>query len=109
MGDWVTATWGAKRKRMLFGRREEEQTQWVVRVTGKRGQRKRREEQTPWVVGMTDKRKGQRERGCYSVGQRADMIIFSGSAQPKKSESLNQTFSQSLKKRRNFFTGLVIV
>ena len=41
MGDWVTATWGAKRKRKLYGRREEEQTQWVVRVTDKWGQRKR--------------------------------------------------------------------
>ena len=33
---------GAKRKRMLFGRRAEEQTQWVVGMTDKcRGQRGR--------------------------------------------------------------------
>ena len=49
---------GAERKRMLFGRRAEEQTQWVA--------------------GMTDKCRGQRERVCYSVGQRADMIILRG-------------------------------
>ena len=49
---------GVKRKRMLFGRREEEQRQWVV--------------------GVTDKYRRQRERGCYSVGQRADMIIWMG-------------------------------
>ena len=63
---------GAKRKKMLFSRREE---------------------LTQGVVGMTYKCRGQRERGCYSVGQRADMITLRGSAQPKKSESLNQIFS----------------
>ena len=32
--------WGAKRKRMLFSRREEEQAQWVIGMTDKcRGQR----------------------------------------------------------------------
>ena len=31
-----------------------------------------------------------------SVGQRADMNILRGGAQPKKSESLSQVFSQSL-------------
>ena len=72
---------GAMRKRMLFSRRAEEQTQWVV--------------------GMTHKCRGQRERVCQSVGQRADMNILRGSAQPKKSESLNQAFSQSL--TENFF------
>ena len=62
---------GAMRlKRVLFSRRTEKQTQWVIR--------------------MTDKRRGQRERVCYSVGQRADMNIPRGSAQPKKSESLDQ-------------------
>ena len=50
------------------------------------------QEQTQWVVGMTYKCRGQRG-GCYSVGQRADMIILRGSAQPRKSETLNQIFS----------------
>ena len=95
----MTDKWGAKRKRKLFKRREE-QTQCVVGVTDKWGAKrkrkffKRREEQTQWVVGMTDKYRGKRERGCYLVGQRADMIIWS--AQPKISESLHQIFSQSL-------------
>ena len=31
----VTDKWGAKRMRMLFGRREKEQTLWMVGVTGK--------------------------------------------------------------------------
>ena len=35
------------------------------------------------------------------VGQRVDMNILRGSAQPKKNESLNQVFSQSL--TENFF------
>ena len=42
---------------------------------------------------VTDKCRGQRERVCYSVGQRADMNILRGGAQPKKSESLSQVFS----------------
>ena len=57
--------WGAKRKRRLFSRREE---------------------LTHWVVETTDKCKGQRDRGCYSAGQRADMIILRGSAEAKRSE-----------------------
>ena len=80
----------------------------------------------------------QKERGCYSAGEksrhcgwwggqtneggrekedviqdrRADMIILKRSAQPKKSESLNQIFSQSLtenflkKKKKILHTGL---
>ena len=69
MGDEGDRQMGAKRKRMLFSRTAGEQTQRVV--------------------GMTDNCRGQRERVCYSVGQRADMNIFRGSAQPKKSDSLN--------------------
>ena len=65
---------GAMRKRMLFSRRAEEQTQWVV--------------------GMIDNCRGQ----SWLVGQRADMNILRGSAQPKKSESLHQVFSQSCTK-----------
>ena len=61
---------GAERKRMLLSRRTEKQTQWVM--------------------GMTDKCRGQRQRGGYSVEQRADMNILRGSAQPKNSELLNQ-------------------
>ena len=57
---------------------------------------RREEEQTLWVLGVIDKRRGQRERGCHSGGQRADMAVLRGSAQPKKSESLDQVFSQSL-------------
>ena len=62
---------GAKRQRMLFRRRAEAQTQWVL--------------------GMTDKRGGE-------GGERKSMIVdrtksrheyLAGSAQPKKSESLN--------------------
>ena len=50
---------------------------------------------------MTDKCRGQRERECYSLGQRIDMIILRGSAQPRKSESLDQVFSQSLDNNNN--------
>ena len=82
---------GAERKRMLFSRAEEEQTQRVVEVT--------------------DKCRVQRERGCYLVGQRADTIILRGSVQPKKSESLNQVFSQLLTKnfKRKSFTRLLVI
>ena len=72
VGGGVTDTWDAKRKRMLFGRREEEQTQWEV--------------------DMTDK--------CYSVGQRADMIILKGSAHRVRRVN-HQSDSQSL--TENFF------
>ena len=37
------------------------------------------------------------------VGQRVDMNILRGSAQPKKNESLNQLFSQSLTEDFLFF------
>ena len=40
----VDRQWGAKRKRKLFSKREE---------------------QTQWVVGMTDKCRGTKIRGCY--------------------------------------------
>ena len=80
MGDEGDRQMEAKRKRMLF---------------------RRAAAQMLWVVGMTDKCRGQRERVRYLVGQRADMNILRGSAQPKKSESLNQVFSQSL--TENFF------
>ena len=47
------------------------------------------------------------EKKSYSVGERIGMIILRGSAQPKKSESLNQIFSQSLtqyiKKKSTFY------
>ena len=36
---------------------------------------------------------GGREKECYLVGQRIDMFILRGRAQPKKSESLNQIVS----------------
>ena len=55
----MTDKWDAKKKRMLF---------------------RRREEKTQWMVGMAGKCRGQRERGCYLEGQRADMIILGGSA-----------------------------
>ena len=85
----MTDIWGAKRKRMLFSKREE---------------------LTQWVVGMTDKCRGQRERGCYSVGQRADMIILRGCAQPQSRESLNQIFSQSLIENfKKSFTRLLVI
>ena len=82
---------GAERKRMLFSRAEEEQTQRLVEVT--------------------DKCRVQRERGCYLVGQRAHTIILRGSVQPKKSESLNQVFSQLLTKnfKRKSFTRLLVI
>ena len=75
---------------------------------------RRTEKQTQWVMGMTDKCKGQRQRGGYSVGQRADMNILRGSAQPKKNESLNKVFSQSLTEIfflffNRCFTGLMVV
>ena len=38
----MTDTWGAKRKRMLFSRREEKQTQWVVEVIDKWGAKRKR-------------------------------------------------------------------
>ena len=44
MGDEDDRQIGAKRERILFSRRAEEQTRWVV--------------------GMTDKCRGQRERVC---------------------------------------------
>ena len=92
MGSGGDRQMGAMRKRMLFSRRAEEQTQWVV--------------------GMTHKCRGQRERVCQSVGQRADMNILRGSAQPKNCESLNQVFSKSLTENFFFnrcFTSLLVV
>ena len=38
----MTDTWGANRKLMLFSRRDEEQTQWVVEVTDKWGAKRNR-------------------------------------------------------------------
>ena len=84
---------GARGKRILFRRREEEQTQLVLGITGKC--------------------RGQRKRECYSVGQRTDVIILRGSAQPKKSESLNQVLAQSLTENFYFlidvFSSLLVV
>ena len=97
----------AKRKRMLFSRREEKQTQWVVEVIDKWGTKRKRilfnrweEEQTQWVVGMIVW--WQRERECYSVLKSTDMIILRRSAQPKESESINQIFNH-LHLQRMFF------
>ena len=60
---------------------------------------------------MTDKCRGQRERECYSLGQRIDMIILRGSAQPRKSESLNQIFSQSVTEnfKKKSVTHLLVI
>ena len=58
---------------------------------------------------------GQRERGCFSVGQRADMSILRGSAQPKHSESSNRIYIQSVtygklkKKKKKCFTRSLVV
>ena len=41
MGDEGDRQSGAKRKRILFGRRAEEQSQWVMKVKDKLGQRGR--------------------------------------------------------------------
>ena len=38
----MTDTWGANRKLMLFSRRDEEQTQWVVEVTDIWGAKRKR-------------------------------------------------------------------
>ena len=70
----MTDTRGAKRKRMLSGEREEEQTQWVCggdrQMGGKETQggihRERRRRHSGWG-GVTDTWGEKRTRGCYSV------------------------------------------
>ena len=105
---------GAKRKRTLFTKREEKQTQWVV----------------GWQTNGT-----QRKRGCYSVGEKRrhsgwlgwqvnaggrekedaiwkdkEQTWSSWGEAPKESESLNQILSQSLTENvKKCFTCLLSV
>ena len=97
----MTDIWGAKRKRMLFGRSQEEQTQWVVEVTDKWDAKRKRllfhgteEQQIQCVVKVTDKWGAKRKR----------MLSRKNDRQLQEAERKRMLFSRT-KNRHDYFEG----